>query len=148
MDVLSKFCEYNDWANGLVFNAFEKYGDKIPYSSMHLLSHIVNAQSNWVRRIYREAPVVGVWEDHDLTTCKRMHREDSVAFKKILKDYEGQFHEKIAYTTTQGYFFETSIFDMIFHTFNHGTYHRAQIAKEMKQSGLEPAHTDYITFVR
>ncbi|WP_448634332.1 DinB family protein [Pedobacter panaciterrae] len=34
------------------------------------------------------------------------------------------------------------------HVFNHGTYHRAQIAKEMTMHNIKPVNTDYIQFMR
>jgi uncharacterized damage-inducible protein DinB len=30
----------------------------------------------------------------------------------------------------------------------HGTYHRGQIAMQLRQQGLEPVNTDYIMFLR
>jgi uncharacterized damage-inducible protein DinB len=32
--------------------------------------------------------------------------------------------------------------------FNHGTYHRAQVARDLRQHNLEPINTDFIFYVR
>jgi uncharacterized damage-inducible protein DinB len=34
------------------------------------------------------------------------------------------------------------------HLVNHSTYHRAQIATLLRQGGLEPVNTDFITYDR
>ncbi|WP_414711827.1 DinB family protein [Sphingobacterium sp. UBA1498] len=44
--------------------------------------------------------------------------------------------------------FHNKVNDILLHVFNHGTYHRAQIASEMRRNGVEPINTDYITFIR
>ena len=38
--------------------------------------------------------------------------------------------------------------DILIQVFNHGTYHRAQVAKDLRGNGLAPVNTDYITYVR
>ena len=44
--------------------------------------------------------------------------------------------------------FATRAIDMFTQLVMHGSYHRGQIALLLRQSGAEPAATDYITFVR
>jgi uncharacterized damage-inducible protein DinB len=44
--------------------------------------------------------------------------------------------------------FANTIKDIVVHVINHSTYHRAQIAQLVKQSGGEPAKTDYIVYQR
>ncbi|WP_379084396.1 DinB family protein [Pedobacter sp. UC225_65] len=38
--------------------------------------------------------------------------------------------------------------DILFHVFNHSTYHRAQIATLFKESGITPPVTDFIILKR
>ena len=54
----------------------------------------------------------------------------------------------MSYTNSKGQTFSNSIRDILFHVINHSTYHRAQIATEFKQNGLEPLVTDYIFYKR
>jgi uncharacterized damage-inducible protein DinB len=56
--------------------------------------------------------------------------------------------EVISYTNTQGEAFQTTVEDILIHVFNHGTYHRAQVARDLRQHALTPVNTDYITYVR
>ena len=51
-------------------------------------------------------------------------------------------------TNSKGETFSNKIKDILFHIINHSTYHRAQIATDLKQNGIEPINTDYIFYKR
>lgn len=148
--MLKKLCAYNTWANSLLWDALrdvETRGATIPHYCMNLLSHIANAQVIWTSRIRGSEPSVSVWQLHDLDTCKIMLQQSAEDLKEIVE--KGEMHDQVVkYKTFSGDSFETSLTDILLHVFNHGTYHRAQIAKEMKLQGIEPINTDYILFVR
>lgn len=67
---------------------------------------------------------------------------------KLINQEHAALAEIIVYANTKGEAFQTAIHDIMIQVFNHGTYHRAQIACNLRQGGLEPVNTDYITFVR
>jgi uncharacterized damage-inducible protein DinB len=145
---LEQLWRYNDWANRTLINAFKRYNGDIPATCLHLLSHLTNAQTIWVSRITGVIPVVGVWEDYSLADCETHHRLSSTALTQVIADdVEGQ-PVNISYTNTRNESFTNSLQDILLHIFNHGTYHRAQIATEMRKHGVEPVNTDYITFAR
>ena len=143
---LNQLWAYNDWANRKIFTLFEGYGDKVPYSCQHLLSHIMNAQSTWYHRVINQKPIVGVWDDHDLETCKKMHAETSAGLKAVIDD--GTQSEVINYSNSLNHAFQNSLQDILLQVLTHGAYHRGQIAQELRKNGLGPVNTDYITFVR
>jgi uncharacterized damage-inducible protein DinB len=145
--LLNKLSLYNDWANQQLFRQFEQLEDKIPVTSMHLFCHIINTQAVWLSRIQGQLSALRPWDDHTLEVCKEMHQQAN----EILKDYTTtarNLEQVITYVNTKGQQFENSIYDILIHVFNHGTYHRAQIAQDMRRNGIEPINTDYITFVR
>jgi len=139
---------YNDWANQLLFDAFKSQLEEIPPPCMHLLCHMINAQSIWVSRITGSAPVVSVWQDHSLADCEKHHRLSSDALSQIFADEKDGQQIIVNYTNTKNESYSNSRPDILLHIFNHGTYHRAQIATAMRSNGLEPINTDYITFAR
>ncbi len=139
---------YNNWANNLLFKAYEGYGERMPASCLRLLSHIVNTQSHWLNRVRGEKQTVGVWDEHDLEGCKRLHEETAQEIKAVMEVHAAEMQVKIGYANTKGLVFQNTLSDILLHVFNHGTYHRAQIAQEMRESGLDPINTDYINFVR
>lgn len=145
--MLIQFCKYNNWANSLLLTALKANSDSIPESCISLFSHIVNAQMIWVCRIKGITPNVAVWQVNDLETCGLLLMESANALLKI-KYLETEDSPIIKYRTSNGDYYETSAADVLLHVFNHGTYHRAQIAKEMKLHHIKPVNTDYIQFVR
>ena len=146
---LNQLWLYNDWANKKVFESFELNREAVPYICLHLLSHIVNAQSRWLSRMEYTEATTGVWEHHTLETCIAMHKAaaDGIANQNT-KLTEQPTSVVLKYNTTNGQEFQNHVSDILLHIFNHGTYHRAQIAQEMRKNGLEPTNTDYIQFVR
>ncbi|MCH7396746.1 hypothetical protein MM236_02050 [Belliella sp. DSM 107340] len=52
------------------------------------------------------------------------------------------------YSNSKGQKYSSSVRDILFHIINHSTYHRSQIASELKNQGIEPLITDYIFFKR
>ena len=145
--MLNKFCKYNNWANSLLLDTLIANANVLPESCVLLFSHIVNAQFIWVARINGVKPNIGVWQLHELETC-RVLLEKSVTTLAQLENLETTDSSLIKYTTSTGDYYETSVEDILLHVFNHGTYHRAQIAKEMKLNKIKPVNTDYIQFVR
>lgn len=139
---------YNNWANQLLLKEFIKQEEAIPATCVHLLSHIINAQMIWLSRIKGDQPAVSVWEDHSILECERYHSMFSDAIQQELANYNEKEQKTIQYTNTNKVSFDSTLLDIFLQIFNHGTYHRAQIAMEMRRHGFTPVNTDYITFVR
>lgn len=145
--MLKQFCRYNNWANALLLDVLVANSKSLPDSCVSLFSHIVNAQSIWFSRINGHVPNVGVWQVNNLEICKVL-LEESVQSLSHIDLMESEEPQIIKYKNSSGDYYETSVSDILLHVFNHGTYHRAQIAKEMKNHDLAPVNTDYIQFVR
>jgi len=137
---------YNDWANSLLFDHLNSSDTSL--SSLRLLSHIVNAQAHWLNRIKGTPSMVQIGEEHDLAYCKRLHDQVSQELQQFVTDEPKQLSSIIEYQNSNQQRFKNSLEDILIHLFNHGTYHRAQIAMDLRQHGLEPIKTDYINFVR
>ncbi|MDR6782978.1 putative damage-inducible protein DinB [Pedobacter africanus] len=145
--MLNQLRKYNNWANSLLLDALTANSSSLPESCISLFSHIVNAQTIWVCRIKGIVPEVSVWQLHDLELCKVLLENSANELSQI--EYpEATESPIIKYTVSTGDYYETSVSDILIHVFNHGTYHRAQIAKEMKLYNVKPVNTDYIQFVR
>jgi uncharacterized damage-inducible protein DinB len=147
-EIFDQLWRYTRWANETVFGLFDKYGSQLPPSSLRLMSHVMNAQATWLSRIDGKPQPVGIWDEHDAGTCKRMNAETLQGFRKVIDGDADAFKTIVVYKNSAGVQFETSIRDILLQMFNHGTYHRAQIAQDLRQKGLEPVNTDYIVFMR
>ena len=147
-DTLQKMAAYTSWANQQVLETLEKMGDQVPASSLHLYSHLLNAEVIWLARIQHLESPVQVFEDHTLAECRRVHESTFERFIGLADSSSEELEAEITYKNTKGELFTTSLEDILLQVFNHGTYHRAQIARDLRQNGLEPINTDYITYVR
>ncbi|MET1055200.1 MAG: DinB family protein [Pedobacter sp.] len=146
--LLNKLWLYNNWANQLLMNSIQQQTGDIPYKTMHLLSHIMNAQVVWLERIKGLRNSVGIWDDHDLESCRKMHEQASLGIKEVLMLRSASLQQTIFYTNSNGVAYETQLDDILMQIFNHGTYHRGQIAQDLRINALDPIGTDYIAFVR
>lgn len=147
-DTLVQLWLYNNWANNLLIEKMKQDAEHIPSNCLRLLSHIMNAQLIWLYRLNGKKPPVGVWDEHSLLTCEQYHQLASSGFADKVRVDKVKTMEVVNYTNTKNEQFQNSFGDILLHIFNHGTYHRAQIAMEMRRSGLDPINTDYISFVR
>jgi uncharacterized damage-inducible protein DinB len=117
--------------------------------SEELLSHIISAQKIWLNRILGRNTVIDPW--HKLTQEDWIPQSIPITAEwiNLLESFkENDFERRIEYTNTKGEKFFNTVKDIIVQVINHSTYHRAQIAQLIRQSGGEPAKTDYIVYQR
>jgi uncharacterized damage-inducible protein DinB len=140
--------EYASWANETVLNTLEGLGSSAPASSLRLMSHIVNAQTVWLNRLNGDPAVAALWETHPLEKIRNLNSGTMQGLKAAIDRFGPDLSRKVPYRNLSGVPYESPVSDMLLQVFNHGTYHRAQIAMDLRDRGLEPVNTDYITFTR
>ena len=148
MESLKKLWNYNNWANVRLFKAFDHFGPAVPSSSVRLLSHIVNTQVSWLMRLRGEHSQIEAWAVHETEVCRQMHTDSAAGYQKMLDHLSDGPGPLIHYSNSSGQSYHHTAQDIILHVMNHGTYHRGQIAMDMRSKNLEPVNTDYITFLR
>ncbi|MES2767270.1 MAG: DinB family protein [Bacteroidota bacterium] len=136
--------EYNFHCNSELIALFKNNESAISEKSLKLLNHILNAHQIINDRILGENLSCSVWEIRPLETLLEINQNNHDKTLQILKEVD--FEKVIDYKTSKGFALSNSVRDMIFHIANHSTYHRAQIASEIKQSGIEPLSSDYIFY--
>jgi uncharacterized damage-inducible protein DinB len=141
---LGEFLKYTKKADEIIIEALAATGFSIPEANT-LLSHVLSAQHIWAKRILNEKPKYAVWEVfkpeefNDVYQINISLLEDILATKTLT--------EEINYQNSTGSFCNT-IEEILMHLCNHGTYHRGQLAKMLKQAGFAPPVTDYIMLKR
>jgi uncharacterized damage-inducible protein DinB len=140
--------KYNDWATRQTAESIVNLKKK-NNKSEELLSHIISAQKIWLNRILGRNTVIDPW--HKLTQEDWIPQSIPITAEwiNLLESFkENDFERRIEYTNTKGEKFFNTVKDIIVQVINHSTYHRAQIAQLVRQSGGEPAKTDYIIYQR
>jgi uncharacterized damage-inducible protein DinB len=147
-DVLKNLSEYNIWANQTMLDVFSKL-PQVPNNALRLFSHALNAQAIWIARITGTQSPVKVWQEHNLEQLKELHKSASYRIAELVANAdEAEFNRLISYTNSQGNQYSTRVLDILTHAFNHATYHRAQVATDLRKNGFTPPNTDYVTYVR
>ena len=138
--------EYNHHCNQKLASVFSDHAADIPGQSIKWFSHILNAHRVWNSRILPVEDKFTVWQIHEINVLAGIDRTNFVDSLKIL-DQE-KLETEIKYLTSKGEPFTNNIRDILFHMINHSTYHRGQIAADLRQHGVEPVITDYIFYKR
>ncbi len=138
--------DYNYLTNQKLSDAFIDNSNKVSDKSIKLYSHILNAHQIWNYRIHPNQTAFGVWQIHPIENFANINKANHEHSLLILNEHG--LNKIITYSNTEGQSFSNSIQDIIFHSINHSTYHRAQIATEFSQNGLSALNTDYIYFKR
>ncbi len=145
-DFFSELFAYSHHYNQQLAALFAAHPDTISDKAMKLFSHIVNAHQIWNARIIAQPPGTAVWEEHDMVHIALQDNKNYADSLAILNNTD--LDSIIDYTNSRGEAFTNTVRDILFHVINHSTYHRAQIATEMKQAGIAPLTTDYIFYKR
>lgn len=138
--------EYSHHCNQKIADVFISNPDNISEKALKLFNHILNAHQIWNNRIDAIDKPFGVWDMHNPEDLKAIDKRNYEQSLLILDKYE--LSENFGYTNTKGQAFDNSIQDILFHVINHSSHHRAQIATELKQQGIEAPATDYIFYKR
>lgn len=142
-----KLYQYNAWANKRVLDNLNRQGvnDK---KILSLMGHIVAAQYLWLHRIKGlPAPKVKLWDDHDLAPLTASADEIGKQWLDFVESTDN-FDRQLSYNNYTGNPYTNNVEAIMMHLVNHSSYHRAQIAMLLRQKGLEPVNTDFITYDR
>jgi uncharacterized damage-inducible protein DinB len=140
--------KYNDWATRQTAESIMNLKNKNSKSE-ELLSHIISAQRIWLNRVLEKEIAIDPWQ---VLTQKELAPQSTPVTADWINLLEGlhekDFERRIEYKNLKGEKFSNTIKDIVVHVINHSTYHRAQIAQLVRQSGGTPAKIDYIIYQR
>jgi uncharacterized damage-inducible protein DinB len=142
-----KLFAYERWANREALRSIRAAGT--PARALKLLAHIVAAQALWLARLKGEKPPLPVWPELSAEECERHLATTSAAWEAYLDGLgDSGLSALTSYTNSKGEHWSNTAADVFLHVAMHGTYHRGQIASDVRASGHTPAYTDYIEGVR
>jgi uncharacterized damage-inducible protein DinB len=142
-----KLYQYNAWANTRVINCLNRQGvgdEKI----LSIMGHIVAAQFLWLHRIKGLPPAnVKLWGEYNLAQVTTMAEEVGRLWLDFVESTDN-FNRELTYNNYVGDPYVNNVEMIMIHLVNHSSYHRAQVALLLRQKGLEPINTDFITYDR
>lgn len=138
--------QYSHYYNQQLIVLITQNQQQVSEKAVSLLNHILNAQQIWNSRIRELKPQSAVWEIHPIDELPEMDLNNFKDTSNILDNTD--LTKQLQYKISTGDSFDSKITDILFHVVNHSTYHRAQIATELKQCGIAPINSDFIVFKR
>ena len=140
--------KYHAWANQKVIEGI--ISSRITEGKiLKLLSHLLLAEKTWLQRLKSEKYDNKFWADLTLEECNKLTDNNEKQINAYLHSLsESDFEAKVKYTNSKGVEYTNTIAEVLTHLSHHSSYHRGQIAGEMRKLGEGPAYTDYIVYLR
>jgi uncharacterized damage-inducible protein DinB len=146
---LIRLYEYNHWANECYFALF-RTAPAIPERVQLLMSHVLVAQKLWLTRIQGQPDLsLHIWQAEPVAKLEALATENTQNWLQYLHSTDqAELDRSMTYENFQKITYTNRVSDIIVHTANHATYHRAQMAVLFRQAGTAPPNTDFITYAR
>ena len=140
--------EYNDWANKATAASI-KETINIDAKAISIFGHIINAQKLWLSRAAEQTTIINPWQNLSLDEAIILSSQNTKDWLGFLNDItESDFQVSVKYVNSKGEHYTNTIKEILTQVINHAAYHRGQVANFVRQSGGNPALTDYIVYVR
>lgn len=154
------YAAYNVWATQQIIDC----ALKLPEEKLHqeinssfnsvfkTFMHMWDAESIWWQRMklaeHVEAPGKNFTGDFKKLSVQLIGQ--SVQWKEWVENAtEAALTHEFIYQNTKREQFKQPMYEVLFHLFNHGTYHRGQLITMLRQLGVtNPPATDMIIFLR
>lgn len=148
---------YDAWANALMFEAVAALPPEQPTrpvagsfpSLLATLAHIVGAEWIWMRHWLGESPteVPGWLRTPALADIRARlavveHERDTF----LAKLSDADLARPITYRLFSGDTRTDPLADLVTQAVNHATYHRGQVANQLRELGHKPPSTDFILY--
>ena len=139
---------YDAWANREVLSTLRKSSSASP-RPRHLLAHILSAERLWLERIQGQPQSLPVWPEFSFEQCDAQIAELTSRWRTFLIELlPADLPNEINYKNSKGEPWTSTIEDILSHVLLHSSYHRGQIANEVRAGGEQPAYTDFIHAAR
>lgn len=139
---------YDRWANREVLHALQAAVNP-PQRSARLMAHVIAAQILWHARMFDSPNSVPVWPEWTLAETVARADEMAAEWERMLATVTREFlAREFSYKNSKGEPWTSRFEETLMHVAMHGTYHRGQVAADMRAGGLQPAYTDFIHAVR
>lgn len=114
-------------------------------------AHVCQAREVWLARVQGRA-----WDGGEIfppaepvERLRERHESASEKWGEYAKGITAQeLSREVAYRSTEGLGFLSTVEDVLLHTFGHSLYHRGQCAHWLSELGAQPPATDYIFWTR
>lgn len=145
---LSRLLSHLHWADEQVRAALIRRAPP-DAEAWRLYCHVLSAELLWLARIRGDPPPLPVWPDLDQSDALALSLHLREALRATLwRQGPRDLGRLVWYRNSAGEDHQSTVEDILLHLCLHGSYHRGQVARRMREAGGIPAPSDYIGFVR
>jgi uncharacterized damage-inducible protein DinB len=147
LDWLGRLYDSVFWANERVLELPVGEGYE---SARRYLHHILAAERVWLLRLRgEESAGEEIWPHLSDVEARAMAAENRTGYRRFLERLtEDGLDTAIEYVNQRGRRYRTATADILIHVAMHGSYHRGQLARAVREAGAQPINTDFINYVR
>ena len=158
--IIAQLAAYNLWANQRIIEVINNMTDEQTNQDIissfngikKTLLHLWDVENIWWQRI--KLTEVQVWQSETFTGSLMELGNHLLTQSKQWKEWvdlatEAALDHEFIYKNSKKDQFKQPVYEMLFHLFNHQTYHRGQLITMMRQVGEKNIpNTDLIAYLR
>jgi uncharacterized damage-inducible protein DinB len=146
-EYLLRLFNYNHWANETLLDLIEKNNTTDEYL-IKMLNHIIDVQMIRFPMVSgKKVPTMTIWDIHPMDKLRDLNDETmELAISYLTKARPRDFLDKVGGKTMDGTDFLISKGDMLIHLANHAAHHRGQIARQLRDIGIDPPNIGYLQY--
>jgi len=117
--------------------------------AVRLYAHIASVEHLWYSRIRGRAPEHAVWPSLDVSQSRALAASHADLYEQLVTHADDkELSRAVSYRNSAGRDYRSPVSEIVTHVAMHGSHHRGQIARLLRQADREPPYTDYIQFSR
>ena len=136
--------EYDFLSNKKWIEHLAEHEEKLSPYILKSMSHIINVHHIWIYRIQQKKQESFTWDLLPIDFWLKLAQENYLQTIEFLENID--FEEKINYHDEEGVEMERETIDILYHILQHNTYHRGQIAHELKSLNLPVPIFNFISY--
>ena len=147
-EAFRRMWDHAAWADELLLSALAAMHPP-PALAWREYAHVLGAESVWLDRLLRRPARYAVWPELSVAEASALAASLRAEYSAYVAGLSTDaLNERVPYVNSAGQSFETPVSDMLLQVALHGQYHRGKINLMLRQGGLPPTPTDYISFAR
>jgi uncharacterized damage-inducible protein DinB len=149
IDLIKTLFEFDIWATRRSIEAIRAAPEQGEKATL-LIAHVIASQDIWWQRILgADTTEMDKSPSKNIDECAELAEDLHIQYSAMLESFSDvDLDTVITYRNLSNLEFQSPLCDILLHVAMHGTYHRGQIAKALRESGATPPNTDFIAFTR
>lgn len=143
---LFEWFQWNNAANESFIKTLKNVNG-VPDKCVIVLSHIINEHEAWLNRICavsQDIPVPQTDDQQRIAVHNALVHEITNSFLAS-ESYGENFDWSFKYRNAEGNIVERSLKEAYFQILTYSEFHRGQVATLLKENGIDPPSTDYLS---